>query len=326
MKTDTRNNILKIIIDKAPIWASSLASIMNISNEMVHRHLKKLVETWLIYKIWTPPNVFYFPIKSNETNQIIKFDESIKKTLEENFLYFTPDWKMLIWTEAFVNWCEKRSLNPISEASIYTETLEKYNSFKDKYWFINALEKMKNSFPEVYLDELYYLDFYSIEKYWKTKLWNLMFYWKQNQDKEIFKILMEIIEKPIKNFIEEKNIDAFAFIPASIKRKVQILDEIKKSLNLKIKEFKLLKIFKDKVVSQKSLSKKEDRIINARETIFIKDRDFSCNTIVLIDDAVWSGSTLNETARKIKESFICKKIIWISIVWSYKGFEVINEV
>ncbi len=88
----------------------------------------------------------------------------------------------------------------------------------------------------------------------------------------------------------------------------------------------LIKLFKEKVVAQKSLSKKEDRIINTRDIIFVLDKKFSSDTILRIDDAVWSWTTLNETAKKIKQKWFAKKVIWLAIVWSFKWFEVINEV
>lgn len=230
------------------------------------------------------------------------------------------------WFAWFSKWCENRNLNPLIEADIYVNTLEKYEKFINKNWLINWMEKMKWTFEEVYLDEIYYLDFYSIEKYWKTLLWNLMLYGKQSPDKDIIEKIISIIKEPILNFIKQNNIDSFAFIPPSIDRKIQITDKINQSLAINLSELKLIKVFRDKIVSQKSLSKKEDRIINARDTIFIQNKNFTWNKILLIDDAVWSGSTLNETAKKIKESWISKYVIWIAIVWSFKWFEVINEV
>jgi hypothetical protein len=41
------------------------------------------------------------------------------------------------------------------------------------------------------------------------------------------KIIVDEIKKDIYNLIKIKNIDAFAFIPPSIDRKVQLMDEIK---------------------------------------------------------------------------------------------------
>jgi predicted amidophosphoribosyltransferase len=48
--------------------------------------------------------------------------------------------------------------------------------------------------------------------------------------------------------------------------------------------------------------------------------------IFLIDDFVWSGSTLNETAKKLKNKWV-EKIYWFSYVWNLNlDYEVINEV
>jgi len=49
------------------------------------------------------------------------------------------------------------------------------------------------------------------------------------------------------------------------------------------------------------LKRPEDRIQNAKNTIFIKEEDIGgYNTVLLIDDFVGSGATLNETAIKLK--------------------------
>lgn len=51
------------------------------------------------------------------------------------------------------------------------------------------------------------------------------------------------------------------------------------------------------------------------------------DNILLIDDAVGSGSTLNETAKQIREKGVCDgKIIGLAITGSFKGFDVISEV
>ena len=47
----------------------------------------------------------------------------------------------------------------------------------------------------------------------------------------------------------------------------------------------------------------------------------------MVDDAVGSGATLNEIAKKIRDRKICKgKIIGLAITGSFKGFDVISEV
>jgi predicted amidophosphoribosyltransferase len=46
----------------------------------------------------------------------------------------------------------------------------------------------------------------------------------------------------------------------------------------------------------------------------------------LIDDFVWSGSTLNETAKKLKDEWI-EKVFWFAFVWNMDlDYEVVNEI
>lgn len=88
----------------------------------------------------------------------------------------------------------------------------------------------------------------------------------------------------------------------------------------------LQKIKTDLIVPQKTLSKIEDRVENAKQTIRVNDMR-SFNNILIIDDAVGLGVTINETAKKFRERKIAKnKIYGLTIVGSFKGFEIISEV
>jgi predicted amidophosphoribosyltransferase len=79
-------------------------------------------------------------------------------------------------------------------------------------------------------------------------------------------------------------------------------------------------------VPQKTLNKLADRIENAKNTIVVSG-DSSFHNILLIDDAVGSGATLNETAKKVRDKKMCKgKIIGLAVTGSFNGFDVISEV
>jgi predicted amidophosphoribosyltransferase len=47
--------------------------------------------------------------------------------------------------------------------------------------------------------------------------------------------------------------------------------------------------------------------------------------LLLIDDAVGSGATMNEIALKIKQKGLSDAVLGVAITGSYKGFEVISE-
>jgi predicted amidophosphoribosyltransferase len=48
--------------------------------------------------------------------------------------------------------------------------------------------------------------------------------------------------------------------------------------------------------------------------------------VILIDDAVGSGSTLNQIAGKIKEKGVAQEITGLAVVGSFKGFDVLSDV
>ncbi len=83
----------------------------------------------------------------------------------------------------------------------------------------------------------------------------------------------------------------------------------------------------DIAIPQKSLKTRQQRIIKAKNTIFINDENIKkYKKVFLIDDFVDSGSTLNETAKKLKSQWI-SEITWFSYVWNLSlSYEVINEV
>ena len=80
----------------------------------------------------------------------------------------------------------------------------------------------------------------------------------------------------------------------------------------------------DVVVPQKALSKIEDRVHKARRSI-VTSKSKKYNRILLIDDAVGSGATLNETAGKLKWRGVANEVYDVAITGSFEGFEVITE-
>lgn len=185
---------------------------------------------------------------------------------------------------------------------------------------------MKSSFSEVFLDELYYLDFYSIERFGKTKLGNILLYAKQGQNKFLMKEAINLVKVKILEIISKEKIEAVGFIPPTVPRAIQFQKELEKDLQLSLPKIILTKHIIDTPIPQKSLNKLSDRVENARATILYKDDDKSYNRILLIDDALGSGATLNEVAKKIKIEKGAKKIIGLALVGSFKGFDVVNEV
>ena len=322
------NNIKAKIIEYIKInnqvSANQLSLSFGLSRQMIHRHLADLTDREIIDKIGIPPKVFYFIKKEKAIKDKINLDNKIKKIIEEEYLIITPSGERKNGIEGFVYWCNKNKLPLEKTAQEYIKILRKYEKFK-KNGLISGMNKIKNTFEKTALKNLFYLDFYSIERFGKTKLGQLLLYAKQSQDKKLMKELIDIIKPQINEIINKYKIDGVGFIPPTVKRETQFMKALENNLHLQTRLVKISKARTDIMVPQKTLNKLEDRIDNAKKTVIVEDR-LQYNNILLIDDAVGSGATLNETANQIKESGITKNIIGLAITGSLKGFDVISEV
>lgn len=189
------------------------------------------------------------------------------------------------------------------------------------------MEKLNNTkgYDKIWLDELFYLDFYAIERFGKTRLGTLLHYAKQGQNKYLMRIMMKQANPQISQLVNQLRVDAIGFVPPTIRREVQIMKYIQSDLRLPLPVINIKKLSNIIPVPQKSLSSLAERIRNAEHTFAITEqRKFE--HILLIDDAVGSGATLNQIAGKIKDKGVAQKITGLALVGSFKEFDVITDV
>jgi hypothetical protein len=324
-----KNKIESLFEENIELSVNTIVSELNISNQFVHRVLKQLVENNTIEKIGLPPKTIYrkkeVQILSNIPKAIISKEKEL--FLNQNFILITEVGQLLDGLAAFENWCQKRKLPLEKTIDEFIVTKQKYNNYFDTNGLISGLDKLKNTkgYDTIFMDELLYLDFYAIERFGKTRLGTILHYAKQGQNKMLMKILIQEIKQKIDVIITEYSIDAVAFVPATIKRETQLMKFLANGLKINLPVIEIIKTGGIIPVPQKSLNKLEERINNAENTFIIKG-NVSYNNLLLIDDAVGSGSTVNQISGKIKRKELAKKIIGLAIVGSYKGFDVITDI
>lgn len=324
MEPNTEDKIIAYIKSRGQVTANDLTEHLEISRQAVHRQINRLQEEGLIYKIGRPPKVFYLLAEGKVKKEDNTVDEKTKKVIDKNFLNITASGERQEGFEGFINWCFKRKEPLEKTAKEYIETLKKYKSYK-KDGLINGMHKIKGTFPDTAVDKLFYLDFYSIERFGKTKLGQLLLYAKQSQNRGLIKELVDQIRPQIEKLIKKYQIEAVSFIPPTVKREVQLMKELERQLHLTNPKVSLVKVKTPVIVPQKTLNKLEDRIENAKRTIMV-DETKKFKTVLLIDDALGSGATINETAKKIKSQKLAEIIIGLAVTGSFSGFEVISEV
>lgn len=322
------DKIIKLFDDSGEWTPKEITFRIGASKQIVHRVLARLLESEIIERYGKPPRVIYKKRNKAETAlPDITLSEEDEIFLKDNFLLITETGDYLEGVKGFQKWCMTRKLPLEKTVQEFVTTKSKYKKYVNNQGYINGTEKLKNTkgFEDIYVDELYYLDFYAIERFGKTKLGTLLHYAKQGQNEFLMRKLMELIKHKIENFIKIQHADIVGFVPPTIRREIQIMDFIENSLEINKSKLDLQKLRGLIPVPQKSLNKLEERINNADSTFAIfGNTDFE--TLVLIDDAVGSGATINQIAKKIKSKNIATRIIGLAIVGSYKGFDVITDV
>jgi len=151
-----------------------------------------------------------------------------------------------------------------------------------------------------------------------------MHFAKQGQNKKLMAQIIEEIKSRLDTYIKKEKFDAVLFVPPTIKRETQIMKYLQTHLRLALPHIKIQKVHNNIVIPQKALSKIHERVANAKMS-FINIEKQTYKKVLIIDDAVGSGATINEIAAKLRQKKTAKTIVGLAITGIYKGFEVITE-
>ncbi len=320
------------------LWASEISNILWISRTITHKALNELLEVGKVEKIGKWSHTRYKIV--GEFTDVIKEKEVVyqeeyipdfkaQKLLNDIFLKFTPEGEILEWFSGIKKWCSSRDLDVKDKVKDYISVNNYIEWLQNSCWLLKAKESFWKCFEKVFLDKIFYADQYTWREFWRGKLSELTFYAKQSQNKELINRSIDEIFIKLECIIRKKKFDAIAITPWSIDRKNQLLGFLKDRLKiLWIPFVNVIKFYPNNIaIPQKSLKTREQRIQNAKNTIFIDDSEVKkYKKVFLIDDFVGSGSTLNETARKLKEEWV-ERVIWFAFVWNLDlDYEIINEV
>lgn len=330
MKTKTAENILSILAARSAKSPGALARELGISTQALHRQLTKLVAAGKIEKLGKAPKVFYKLASKIRKVDLSKLSQNEKDYLEKNFSELRATGQLERGLSAFRQWLlrTRQEKSYVTLAQKYRKQREEADRFRDSYGFIDLLPKIQATFDACSLDKAACLDFYSLPQFGKTFLGNLLTAAKSGQDNKSFEELAKIFEPSLQQFCDVFSVDSLCWVPHSIPRKLMVLDQLRLRCHMNVPEFKASKVFAGSIpVAQKSLAKLQDRIDNARETLFVTgNRNRKYSRVLLIDDALGSGATVNELARKIKNEFLVDHVFALVLVGSFKGFDVMSVI
>ena len=206
MRTDTKQKLLAYIKLRRSVSAKEMVEHLEISKQAIFKHLAVLLRDNDIKKVGRPPKVFYSLCVDQKIVPIGHVDMVIKKIIDERYLYISPSGEITHGWKGFLRWSEKTAQEPVKTAAEYIATLARYDAFR-KNGLIDGMKKMKATFKDPALDALLYVDFYSIERFGKTKLGQTLLNAKQSQDKRMMKSIAEEVRTHAEMLIEKYHID-----------------------------------------------------------------------------------------------------------------------
>jgi len=267
-------------------------------------------------------------------------NSKISKEVEKNYDWNLSDEELIekyfykkdiLWNEfSWLDWFKKQNFSDKEKQNLIDEfkSLEILKS-KNSFWLIDLTLKLKEKFKqEQFVDKVYILEPYTFFNLWKTKFWYDMHKAKWDSDVKVIKNFAKILYEKYLELNKKYKFDYIWFIPPTLKgRKIQIMDFLKDYFLIQNEDLKLIDILKiEWTPSQKSLKKFEERRENAKNSFLIWNKNQDLWNILLIDDAIWSWTSLNYVAEKIRKQNQVNKIIWLAIVWSLRWFDVIREI
>lgn len=333
MITNTRVKIVEYIRYHGQARVEDLYQTLNISKVAVHKQLKKLLQEGLIVRVGKPPIVFYTLPREAVVTRLIeteKIQTYTQQVIDTNFLSITPDGKLLYGMIGFSYWFDLYQKNkPIETlAQEYEEIVFAQKKLLSPQGWIDATSKLIDTFKETPITHLLFQDIYSYRTFGRTKLAKLVMYAKQTGEKTLIDHISDMAKPIVEKIINTYAIEAVAYISPTVPRPLQFMDELALRLNLALPKIKLVKVIPGDIpVPQKTLASLEERIINARNSLYVKNvTEPPYQNVLLIDDVVGSGASFHETAKKLRNSNIGNKIIAFGLVGNIKGYDIVREI
>lgn len=316
--------VLNLFDEKKELTVKEITEKTNASKQMVHVVLNNLIANGIIQKLGSTPKTSY---RKPDKEDAIQINDPLPQLtarelnlLNNGFLIVNDLGNLLRGAEAFYLWCSQHKL-PFEKALVeFEDVLKTEQLFYNKFGVINATDKLLNTkgYDKIWLDNLFYLAFNKRKHFGRTPLGTLMYYAKEGQSRFLMTKILEEIKTPIHEFINLQDADAIAFVPSTIKRELQLMKFLQSNLNLQLPIVEIKKVGGLIPVPQKSITKIESRIRNAENTYVVTDTR-SFKHVVLIDNLVESGATLNQIAGKIKLKGIAAEVTGLGIVGSFGG-------
>jgi predicted DNA-binding protein YlxM (UPF0122 family) len=310
-------SIVELLENYNELSVVEITKQLNVSKQSVHLCMKQLLDESIVQKYGKVPVTFYKLIAPHHAISDltqIQLSEDEKNTIA-SYTMLSPSGELLYGIEAMQYYCKLHNKGLHEHVKLYVAERTRLNRIKDTSGLINGHNHFRQlvGISDYEINDLYHVDHKCLGNLGSSQLGTLVDLAKSVQHDELFEEIIHAIKKQIVNFIYMSDFDAVAFVPRTIPREKQLMKVLEEGLSIALPKVVIHKVVNQIPVAQKSLSLKEDRKTNAENSFMIPQQP-KYKHLLLIDDIMTSGATLNTIGLKIKRKKIAIKITGLTIL------------
>ena len=317
MNTSERK-LLTAIQDNPDVSPGELVILVGLSRSTVQGGLRMLVRGGFVEKQGSSPQVRYRAVNG------------VSAVVQDSFIYRGVSGDLLFGTDGLRRWSEGRFEGKkfADIVYLYEDSFMAYQRKKEDELFFTMDASLKIPSSDIVFDTLRCLDLYTLRIGGETKRTKeavlLEVAKGSGNPAKIKDLVHDYIVSSVKKInvvVGKEGVDGVAFIPPTAIRKVQIMRLLQTEfVNHNCHgadDVGIRRDFSDSNLlrqEQKHVASVKNRIINARNTYKVVRSGKSYKKLLLVDDLVGSGATVNEVARKFKESGVAEEVHCLCLV------------
>ena len=306
-----------------------LQETLGVSASLVQRHLKDLRAGGFVERMGRAPRVSYRLVK--KPSVVIK-----SPLIEKHFIFKDYAGNIYYGLDGFLKWSEDNLKKYSLEEKItlyerYVRELQDVRKESPVFSLAGKLDEFhKKTGETVYLRDVVCAVPYAFPDFGKTKESILLSIAKEggSQSRGFCDQLISAFLPILSEYVRQEAFDAVAFVPPSASRRVQLMHLLRKRFSA-VSDLPIIDVRKQHgrvVQQQKHISNIMNRLKNADSTLYIRPASKGYTKVLLIDDFVGSGATLNQIAKKLIRQGAAEVVYGIGIVGVRKGFVVEKKV
>lgn len=316
---DTKQKIIDLLRDQY-LSPRDLQHELGVSASVVHDHLRDLIEQGLVEKFGSAPRVSYAARKKTAVDVV-----------NEQFIFQDSLGVLHAGINGFRLWSERglKKLSFEEKIDLYAKRISvmESNNHDGVFDMTEKLQKIVAMGERANLKEMACLSLRTLQDFGRTKMGVYVDIVKSVGHTKIMDTVLDFSVPLIIAYAKRQQVNAVGFIPPTRSRPKQIMTLLEKRFRkgpLRVAAIDIKKIRRDIPREQKTIRDLQDRIYNADNTFHISNYSHVHNykKILLVDDFIGSGTTLNQVAKMLRKRGFVGEVFGLGVVGEERGYSV----